>query len=412
MKVVIIGGGAAGFFAAINLKKFSSKIDVTILEAAASPLAKVRVSGGGRCNLTNTFEEQMPLIKRYPRGEKVMRSCFRFFDHNATYDWFEDHGVQLVRQDDHCVFPRSQSSSQIIDTFMSLVKELSVELKCHQRVSCVERQGDGFAIHVEGAKDIMECDVVIATTGGSPTAAGVGLYSTLPIRFVDPLPSLFTFKISNNPLTELMGTVVDSAMVSLKGSRMAGSGALLITHWGLSGPAVLKLSSYAARRLHEVDYRFEILISWVGGVSQEETLKLLLAHIAEHSKKLVGSVAPFGLTARTWAHILRRAGISLERRYVELGSKGVNRIVAALCADEYSVDGRGTHKEEFVTCGGVAVGCINPATMESRDCPNLYVAGEVVDVDAITGGYNLQAAWSMSYVAAQNIYYKFEELQQ
>lgn len=200
-----------------------------------------------------------------------------------------------------------------------------------------------------------------------------------------------------------MGTVVESAVVTLKGSRMAGSGALLVTHWGISGPAVLKLSSYAARRLNESKYRAQILINWCGGASQEEVLRVLLSHKAEHGKKLVGSAPPFSLTARTWSHILHRANISEERRYVELGSKGINRIVASLAADEYRIDGRSLHKEEFVTCGGVAVGCINPATMESRDCPNFFVAGEVVDVDAITGGFNLQAAWSMAYVAAQTI---------
>ncbi len=403
MKVVIIGGGAAGFFAAINLKELCEEVDVTILEAGAVPLAKVRVSGGGRCTRTNSFAEDMPLVKRYPRGEKVMRSCFRFFDHNDAFDWFEEHGVRLVTQDDNCVFPASQDSGEIIDTFMRLTKELGVELKCRKRVTKVHRSGEGFQIEIEGEEQRVECDYVVATTGGAPSADGVSLYSDLPVRFVDPVPSLFSFNIKNNPITELMGTVVEDAVVSLKGSRMAGAGAMLITHWGISGPAVLKLSSYAARRLRERDYRAQILISWVGGRAQDDILKDLLAHISEHSKKLVGTIAPFNLTSRAWSHILHRADISQERRYVELGSKGINRIVAVLTADEYSIDGRAPHKEEFVTSGGFAVGCINPATMESRDCPNFFVAGEVVDVDAITGGYNLQAAWSMGYVVAQSI---------
>ncbi len=379
-KVVIIGGGAAGFFAAINLKMFYPDVDVTILEAASTPLSKVRVSGGGRCNLTNSFAEDMPLIKRYPRGEKVMRSCFRFFDHNDTFDWFEEQGVRLVTQDDNCVFPVSQNSGEIIDTFMRLIKEHGVELKCRKKVSKVLRDGDGFEIEIEGEADKMKCDFVVATTGGAPTADGVSLYSELPVRFVAPAPSLFSFNIKNNPITELMGTVVEDALVWLKGSRLSGAGAMLITHWGISGPAVLKLSSYAARRLQESDYKAQILISWVGGRKQDEILKELLAHISANGKKLVGSVAPFSLTTRTWAHILHRSDISEERRYVELGSKGINRIVATLTADEYSVDGRSAHKEEFVTSGGFAVGCINPATMESRDCPNFFVAGEVVDV--------------------------------
>lgn len=407
MKVVVIGGGAAGFFAAINIKEFCPEVDVTILEAAAEPLAKVRISGGGRCNLTNSFAEEMPLVKRYPRGEKVMRNCLRRFSHLDTYEWFEERGVALVTQSDDCVFPASQSSGEIIDTFLRLARQSGVELKCRHAVSRLQRKGDGFDIHIEGKAESIECDVVVATTGGSPRAEGMSLYSELPIRFVDPLPSLFSLNIPNNPITELMGTVVQSAVVSLKGSRLSGSGALLITHWGISGPSVLRLSSYAARRLYEDNYKAQIVINWTGGETQEEILKVVLKHISENSKKLVGSAAPYALTSRTWSHILHRANISEERRYVELGSKGINRIVATLNSDEYSVVGRSAHKEEFVTCGGVAVGCINPATMESRDCPNLFVAGEMVDVDAITGGYNLQAAWSMAYVAAQNISYKF-----
>ncbi|MFR9504096.1 MAG: aminoacetone oxidase family FAD-binding enzyme [Rikenellaceae bacterium] len=403
MKVIIIGGGAAGFFAAINIKMMTPQVDVTILEAATAPLAKVKVSGGGRCNLTNSFDADVPLIKRYPRGEKVMRNCFKFFDHSDAYDWFEQQGVSLVTQSDNCVFPKSQDSMEIINTFLRLVKEHDIALKCRHKVSRVTKVEERFNIEVEGVAEIFECDVVVAATGGAPTQALNSLYSDIAIRFVDPVPSLFSFNIPNNPITELMGTVVESAVVTLKGSRMAGSGALLVTHWGISGPAVLKLSSYAARRLNESKYRAQILINWCGGASQEEVLRVLLSHKAEHGKKLVGSAPPFSLTARTWSHILHRANISEERRYVELGSKGINRIVASLAADEYRIDGRSLHKEEFVTCGGVAVGCINPATMESRDCPNFFVAGEVVDVDAITGGFNLQAAWSMAYVAAQTI---------
>ncbi len=410
MKIAIIGGGAAGFFAAINLKMFAPEIEIVILEGAPAPLAKVRVSGGGRCNLTNSFAEGLPLVKYYPRGEKVMRSCFRFFDHSDTFDWFEEQGVELVTQDDNCVFPRSQDSGEIVDTFLRLSKELGVELKCRHKVSQVLRSGDGFSVEIEGSVAPISCDVVVATTGGSPKAEGMSLYSQIPIRFVDPVPSLFSLNIPHNPITELMGTVVEKAVVSIKGSRLSGSGALLVTHWGISGPAVLRLSSYAARRLYEQNYKTQILINWCGGASQDEVLAHLLKFIGENSKKLVSTARPYGLTARTWSHILHRANISEERRYVELGSKGINRIVAVLTADEYSVSGRSAHKEEFVTCGGVAVGCINPATMESRDCPNFFVAGEVVDVDAITGGFNLQAAWSMAYVAAQTIRDKFLEL--
>ncbi|MFI3333356.1 MAG: NAD(P)/FAD-dependent oxidoreductase [Rikenellaceae bacterium] len=405
MKVVVIGGGAAGFFTAINLKELAPSLDVTILEASAEPLSKVRISGGGRCNLTNSFGEGLQLIKIYPRGEKVMRACLKRFNHDDAFDWFEERGVRLVTQEDNCVFPVSQDAAEVVDTLLLLARREGVEVKCRKVVTKVHRKDRGFLIDIKGEDSPIECDFVVATTGGSPKAEGMSLYSELPIRFVDPVPSLFSFNIPNNPITELMGTVVERAVVSLKGSRLSGSGALLVTHWGISGPAVLKLSSYGARRLSESEYKAQVVINWTGGASQEQVLRELLSHISEHSKKLVGSAAPYSLTSRTWAHILHRANISEERRYVELGSKGINRLVVALTTDEYSIDGRSAHKEEFVTCGGVAVGCINPATMESRDCPNLFVAGEMVDVDAITGGFNLQAAWSMGYVAAQSISY-------
>ncbi len=403
MKVVVVGGGAAGMFAAINIKFFVPQIDVTILEAAPQPLAKVRVSGGGRCNLTNSFAAGMPLSKIYPRGEKLMRNALRFFDHTDAYNWFEDQGVELVTQDDHCVFPASQDSGQIVDTFLRLCHEHSIDLQCSKRVESIRKEGDVFYIDVQGAAQTIECDIVVATTGGSPKMDALSLYSQLPLRFKDPVPSLFSFNIPSDPITELMGGVVENASVRLKGSRMMGSGALLITHWGISGPAVLRLSSYAARRLYEQHYKAQVLINWAGEASPEQVLRDILELKAENARKLVGSARPYALSARIWSHILHRADISQERRFVELGSKGINRIVATLIGDEYTIDGRSQHKEEFVTCGGISAGCVNPTTMESRDCENLFLAGEVLDVDAITGGFNLQAAWSMAYVAAQTI---------
>ncbi len=402
MRVAIIGGGAAGFFAAINIKRFTPEAEVVIYEAAREPLSKVRVSGGGRCNLTNSFEGGEPLSKIYPRGERVMRNCFKIFDHSAAYAWFEECGVELTTQEDNCVFPRSQRSSEIIDTFMRLIHQSGVELKIEHSVERISRCGEGFSLSFKGGESV-ECDIVLATTGGSPKMEGLSLYEELPLRYKQTLPSLFSFKIPNNSITELMGTVVESATVLLKGSRMCGVGALLITHWGISGPAVLKLSSYAAQRLYESDYRADILINWCGTLSQEQVRAGVLEMIAQNSKKLVTSVAPYGLTSRAWLHILSRANISVERRFVELGSKGINRIVATLTADEYSISGRGVNREEFVTCGGVSTSTINPTTMESHDCPNLFFAGEVLDIDAITGGYNLQAAWSTAFVAACTI---------
>ncbi|MFR9603401.1 MAG: NAD(P)/FAD-dependent oxidoreductase [Rikenellaceae bacterium] len=401
MKIAIIGGGAAGFFAAINIKKLAPSVEVTIYEAAAEVLAKVRVSGGGRCNLTNSFEEVDNLAKVYPRGEKIMRHALRVFDHEATYAWFEDHGIELTTQSDCCVFPASQSSEEIINKFLQLSHELGVEIKCNHKIQKIEHSEDGVFTLTTNSQTIC-CDSVIVTSGGAPQMDKIDYLSSLPLSYITPVPSLFSFKIKD-PITELMGVVMEHATVTLKGSKLKGSGALLITHWGVSGPAVLKLSSYAARRLSEANYQGEILVNWTSAPNEGAVLSEINRIITYNSKKLVSSVAPFGITNRLWQHIMSRADISPERRWVELGVKGINRIVSVLMADEYHISGKSTHTEEFVTCGGVDIKSINPTTMEARRCPGLYLAGEVLDVDAITGGFNLQAAWSMAYVIARHI---------
>ncbi len=402
MKIAIIGGGAAGFFAAINIKKInpSPSTEVTIFEAAEATLSKVRVSGGGRCNLTNSFEEVDSLAKVYPRGEKVMRHALKVFDHLATYKWFEDHGVELTTQADCCVFPRSQSSQEIIDTFLRLSKELGIEIKCRHKIETIKKQGDEFTLST--SKGDFVADKVVITTGGAPQLSNISFLDDLPLKFIAPVPSLFSFKI-NDPITELMGVVMERATVTLKGSKLKGSGALLITHWGVSGPAILKLSSYAARTLQEANYRALILINWISAPNEERIRTEINRVINLNSRKMVSSIAPFSITSRLWLHIMRRADISTERRWAEIGSKGINRIVATLIADEYAINGKSTHTEEFVTAGGVDIKSINPTTMECRKCAGLYLAGEVLDVDAITGGFNLQAAWSMGYIVAKSI---------
>ncbi|MFI3328535.1 MAG: aminoacetone oxidase family FAD-binding enzyme [Rikenellaceae bacterium] len=407
-KIAIIGGGAAGFFAAINLKRLQPDAEVTIFEASEQPLAKVAVSGGGRCNLTNTFLDQygepLNLIKVYPRGEKIMRNCLRQFDQTDCYEWFEREGVKLVTQEDQCVFPKSQDSYEIIELFYSLCDELGVIIKKRHFVESIRKEGERFKVLFgEGLKSY-DCDYLLATTGGSPKREGMNLYNELPIRITDLAPSLFSLKIPNNPITELTGAVIENAQVTLKGGKVCGTGAMLITHWGVSGPAVLKLSSYCAKRLKEEEYKGAILINWVG-ITQDEIGEQLRATIDENGKKMVGSLHPFGLTTRVWEHILQRSDISLERRVAELGSKGINRIIATLASDEYQFNGRGTNKEEFVTCGGIAVGALNPRTLESHDCKGLFFAGEVIDLDAITGGFNLQAAWTTAFAASTAISY-------
>ncbi len=406
MNIAIIGGGAAGYFAAVNIMEMAPSSQVTIYEAASRSLAKVAVSGGGRCNLTNSFEEVADLRQVYPRGAKLMKSVFRTFDHVSTQRWFEERGVELVTQSDQCIFPASQDAQQIVSTLMGLALELGVVVKHSHRVERIERRGggEGYTISFRDAKLAdRDFDSVVVTTGGSPRVEGFEMFCELELPIVSPVPSLFSFNIPDDPITQLMGTVVDPARVSLRGSRLKSSGALLITHWGVSGPAVLKLSSHGARELKERGYNGVVAINWLNDRGQEEVLEELQRFIANNGAKMVTTLNPFGLTSRLWCELLRRASISEERRCAELGSKGVNRLVEVLTGDEYQVSGKSTFKEELVTCGGVSLKAIDYSSMEAKRYPNLYFAGEVLDVDAVTGGFNLQAAWSMAYVVAKSI---------
>ncbi len=402
MNIAIIGGGAAGYFAAINIMEFAPMSQVTIYEAASKSLAKVSVSGGGRCNLTNSFEEVADLKHVYPRGAKLMKRLFREFDNVAAQRWFTERGVELVTQEDQCVFPRSQDAQQIVTTLQQLAAEHNVTVKHSHMVERIVKSDDGYVISFMDAKLAdREFDAVVVTTGGSPKVEGLSMLEGLELPIVSPVPSLFSFNIPNDSITQLMGTVVDPVRVTLRGSRLSATGAVLITHWGLSGPAILKLSSFGARVLNESGYRAVIAVNWLNDLSQEAVLDHIKYFITNNGAKKVTTLNPFNLTSRLWGELLNRAMIPHERRYVELGSKGINRFIAILTGDEYNVSGQSTFREEFVTCGGVSLSAINFESMESKKYPNLYLAGEVLDVDAVTGGFNLQAAWSMAYVVAK-----------
>ncbi len=405
MNIAIIGGGAAGFFAAINILESNPSLRVTIYEAASRPLAKVSVSGGGRCNLTNTFAQIDDLGVAYPRGAKLMRGLFKSFDHLATRAWFEERGVELVTQSDECLFPKSQSSQEIIDTFEGRLSKLGGTVKLSHRVSSITPcEPQGYRVSFEDAKlSDIEADIVVVTTGGSPKLEGLGMLSGLNLKFETPVPSLFTLNIPDRDIRDLMGAVVDPAMLSIQGTKFSASGALLITHWGVSGPAALKLSAYAARHLHERDYRATLIINWANERDNDRVHRQLSRLLSENQGRLITNIRPFDLPSRVWEMLLRRGDIPLERRCIELGSKGINRLVNLLTNDQYPIEGKSRFREEFVTCGGVSLKNINPTTLESRQHRDLYFGGEVLDVDAITGGFNLQAAWSMGYAIACSI---------
>ena len=410
MKVAIIGAGAAGCFCAVNLKRNHRDAVVEVFEASSRPLAKVAITGGGRCNLTNSFEGIGNLAEAYPRGDKLMKRVLSVFDHEATMRWFEGEGVRLLTQADHCVFPVSQDAMQIVNTLVVGMERSGIVMHTRHRAMRItpipattdnEAMRYEIAFMVDGQRELVrDFDKVIVTTGGSPKRSGIGFLDALDLEINDPVPSLFTFNIAD-PITQLMGAVAEGASVRLAGTKFRSSGPLLITHWGMSGPAILKLSSYAARHLAVNSYKATLLVNWLGEEHNEQTAQTVVRDlIVRNPQKLITSVHPEMLTSRMWTYLIGKCNIPADRRFNELSKKHINVLCAALTNDTYPIDGQSRFKEEFVTCGGVALSNINPNTLEAKKYPGLFFAGEVLDVDAITGGFNLQAAWSMGYVSA------------
>ncbi|MGM9767358.1 MAG: NAD(P)/FAD-dependent oxidoreductase [Candidatus Cryptobacteroides sp.] len=401
LRTAIIGGGAAGCFAAINLKRMAPEADVTVFEAGDRLLAKVAVTGGGRCNLTNSFRDISNLSEAYPRGASLMKKLFKRFGHNETCQWFESMGVRLIVQEDQCVFPASQDAMEIVNVLSMSMRESGVKVRTKARVNGLEQVPDGWKVLYDNTDEVFGS--VLVTTGGCTGSGWQGLFSGLDLEIVSPVPSLFSMKIDDQALKEMMGTVVEDATVSIPRTKFHGRGPLLVTDWGLSGPAVLKLSSAAARFLSENCYQSTMIVNWFGEMSVEEISSMLKVIASGNPKKLVSNAFPDIFNARLWRYFLCKLNISPELRWAETGAKSINRIAERLHADEFRIVGRNRFKSEFVTCGGVSLKEINPETMESRKYPGLFFAGEVTDVDAITGGFNLQAAWSMGYAAAGGI---------
>ena len=388
MKTAVVGGGAAGFFLAINLKEMMPDMQVTIFERSQHVLAKVEISGGGRCNCTNSFEEVTDLSQVYPRGHRLLKRLFNNFDYRDAYRWFEDHGVPLVIQDDQCVFPKAQDAHAIIDCFLSLARRYHIDIQKGCKVQSLE--------------DVKGYDYVAVTTGGSPKGEGLRWLAALGHEIEAPVPSLFSLTIGDKRLQALMGVVTDvEAMIP--GTKLRASGPLLITHWGVSGPAILKLSSHAARYLAENNYRAPLAIRWLS-LTDHEMTSLLYEQVATQPKKLLTTYNPFGLQQRLWAYLVEKALDTRHQiRWAEMNKKDVNRLVNVLLNDTYQMAGRALFKDEFVTCGGVSLKAVNPSTLESKQVPHLYFAGEVLDIDGITGGFNFQAAWTTAYTVASAI---------
>ena len=388
MKTAVVGGGAAGFFLAVNLKEMMPDMEVTIFERSQHVLTKVEISGGGRCNCTNSFEEVTDLSQVYPRGHRLLKRLFNNFDYRDAYAWFERHGVPLVTQNDQCVFPEAQDSHAIINCFLSLARRYHIEICKGSKVQSLD--------------DVKGYDYVVVTTGGSPKGEGLRWLQALGHEIEQPVPSLFTFSVADKRLQALMGVVTDVETM-IPGTKLRAAGPLLITHWGLSGPAVLKLSSHAARYLAEQNYQTPLAVRWLS-LSAQEISTLLYEQVATQPKKQLTTYNPFGLQQRLWAYLVEKAlEVRAQIRWAELNKKDVNRLVNVLLNDTYQIAGRAPFKDEFVTCGGISLKAINTSTLESKHVPHLYFAGEVLDIDGVTGGFNFQAAWTTAYTVATSI---------
>ncbi|WMX13874.1 NAD(P)/FAD-dependent oxidoreductase [Aureispira sp. CCB-E] len=402
MKVAIIGGGAAGFFAAIAAKENYPDAQVVILEKTKKLLSKVKISGGGRCNVTNGCTSIKELVKAYPRGNKLLKKIFPTFNTKHTMDWFQSRNVPLVIQEDNCVFPTSQNSQSIIDCFLEESRRLGVQIETNKVVKALTPTTDGIKLTLgKTAHEFRTFDKVIVATGGSPKRQGLQWLADLGHQIELPVPSLFTFNMPHEDITELMGIVVEETKTSIQGTKLKSDGPLLITHWGMSGPSILKLSAFGARLLSECNYSFNVQVNWVNELNNALVAEKLSDIVKAHPNKLLTNYRPYLLPERLWHYLLKKSELPIHKKWAELGKKGLHKLVALLTNDSYEVKGKTTFKEEFVTCGGVSLESIHPKTMQSKVCPNLYFAGEVLDIDGITGGYNFQAAWTTAFIAAK-----------
>ena len=396
--IIIVGGGAAGFFTAINIAEKNKHLKVAILERGKEVLSKVRISGGGRCNVTHACFIPNDLVKFYPRGEKELRGPFHQFCSGDTIEWFENHGVPLKIEEDGRMFPESNSSQTIIDCFTDNVHKLAIQVLTGQSVQSLFQTEEFWK--VETNKETFACKKLIISAGSNPKVWE--MLSELGHSIIPPVPSLFTFNIKDPRIKDLMGLSA-FASVKVKGSKLSASGPLLITHWGMSGPGVLRLSAWGARELADKNYQFALLVNWLNDLDFEEVIDVLKKLKEEHTKKTIVKKSPFEFPNRLWESLVLASGITEETKWADLSKKQINQLAEQLTNGVFQVNGKSTFKEEFVTAGGVDLKEINFKTMESKLLPNLYLAGEVLNIDAITGGFNFQNAWTGGFIISEAI---------
>ena len=395
---LIVGGGAAGFFTAINIVERNPKAKVAILERGAEVLGKVRISGGGRCNVTHACFEPNELVKFYPRGEKELRGPFHQFCSGDTIEWFERHGVALKIEDDGRMFPVSNSSQTIIDCFLKATQQLGIKVLTGQSVQSIFKKDNYWKIDTQNQN--YQAENLILATGSNPKIWE--MLQEFGHAIIPPVPSLFTFNSKDPRIKELPG-VSAKVTVRVKDTKLEATGPLLITHWGMSGPAILKLSAWGARILHDKNYQFTLLVNWLNDLDTEEALVQLKTLKQEQAKKTVAKKSPFELTNRLWESLVLASGISAETKWADLSKTQLQHLAQQLTNGVFQINGKSTFKEEFVTAGGIDLKEINFKTMESKIHPNLYFAGEIVNIDAITGGFNFQNAWTSGFIVANAV---------
>ena len=396
--IIIAGGGAAGFFTAINIAEGNPKLKIAILERGKEVLSKVRISGGGRCNVTHACFIPNDLVKYYPRGEKELRGPFNTFCSGDTIEWFEKHGVELKIEDDGRMFPVTDSSQTIIDCFLNATKKLGIQVLTGESIQSIYKAEDHWKIETQ--KDIFLCENLVMATGSNPKMWD--MMQEMGHTIVSPVPSLFTFNIKDPRIKDLMG-VSAIASVKVKNTKLEASGPLLITHWGMSGPAILRVSAWGARELFAKNYQFVLQVNWLNDVDFEECEEILKGLKQEQAKKTVAKQSPFSFPNRLWQSLVVASGIQSEARWADLSKNQLQALANQLVNAEFNVNGKSTFKEEFVTAGGIDLKEVNFKTMESKCHEKLYFAGEILNIDAITGGFNFQNAWTGGFILSQAI---------
>ena len=401
-RLIVVGGGAAGFFCAVNAARLSPSLEVVIVEKTNKLLSKVRVSGGGRCNVTHACFSIAEMIKKYPRGASFLKKAFHHFFTTDTIAWFKDRGVELKTESDGRMFPISNNSQTIVDCLLQEANRYGVEILMNKEVKAVKKISDGFELIFSNDTTLVANFLCIAS-GGYPKSTQFEWLHQIGHTIEAPVPSLFTFNMPGNPINALMGISVERVQVKIMGSKLAEEGPLLITHWGMSGPAILKLSAWGARELAAKNWQFGMVVNWLPAYN-EQTLKdkfqLIRFDIAAQK---ISNRNPFLLPQRLWEYLLQQSGVNENSRWADLPAKEQNKLIKNICAQEFSVNGKTTFKEEFVTSGGIALEEVEHASMQSKIVPGLFFAGEVLNVDGVTGGFNFQNAWTTGWIAANAI---------